>query len=96
MKLDIIAIVIAAMSAVFTGVMAYLLAKEQKYRLRPFVYVDRIDQNVSGGKVEWQVITKNCGLLPATKTITVVTLYADKTQKNVAMSEKPSRAIILP
>ena len=47
MIMDIIAIIIAIFSAIFTGIIAKLSFKEQKLRLRPRVYVDKIGTVIS-------------------------------------------------
>jgi hypothetical protein len=66
MVLGIIAIIIAVFSAGFTGWMALMSFREQKVRLRPHVYIDRIDTSDKNDILEGLTSISNCGLLPAT------------------------------
>lgn len=65
MVLGAIAIVIALLSAGFTGWMAVMNFREQKVRLRPHVYIDKIDTSDKNGVLEGVTHISNCGLLPA-------------------------------
>jgi hypothetical protein len=99
MILGVIAIVIAVLSAGFTGWMAIMNYNEQKVRLRPQVYIDRIDTNIKSDTIFFKSHIKNCGLLPANNvTISLSLSLGDRKQKtNIAEpGATESVAVILP
>ncbi len=63
-----IAIGIALLSVLFTGVMAKLAFKEQKLRLRPHVYIEKQNVKVTDKALVFHMGMTNCGLSLARKT----------------------------
>ena len=96
MALDIIAIIIAIFAVIFTGIMATLSFKEQKLRLRPRVYIDRIDTVVSLDRLTFIVNIQNCGLLPAKNVRISPILKVDGKSKELQPEDVQSKAIIVP
>ena len=69
MFLGWVAIGIALLSALFTGVMAKLAFNEQKRRLRPYMYIGKTDTNITDKTLVFHIGMTNCGLSPARKVI---------------------------
>ena len=85
----IAALIISICSVIFAGIVAMLSFKEQKLRLRPYVFVSGIDNNT------FDVAITNCGLLPAKKaTISVIQRFNNQVIEQPSSSTKYS--IILP
>ena len=94
----IAALIIALVAAAFTGYHVYLAFKEQRLRLRPYVYVDSINQDISTvtNTIKMELVIKNCGLMIAKNArISPVLSFDGIPQKQIAL-EKPAKAMILP
>lgn len=98
MALDILALIISCIAALFAGTVAKLGFKEQKLRLRPYIYVDRINTNISTSTdtINAELEIKNCGLMTAKNAKISPVLSLDGIpQKQIAL-EKPHKAMIMP
>jgi len=93
----IAALIIALFAAAFTGYHVYLAFKEQKHRLRPYVYVDRVDTDISDEALTFRIAMTNCGLLPARQTTlsNVVKLNGQIIEKKPELT-LTKHAIVLP
>ena len=98
MVLGILALVISILAAAFSGIIAKLGLKEQKLRLRPYIYVDSINEDISTvtDTIRMELVIKNCGLMIAKNArISPVLSFDGIPQKQIAV-EKPAKAMILP
>jgi len=96
MALGITAIVVSVLAAAFTGIMAVLASREQRFRLRPYVYIDRIDTHASSESIVWRLAIKNIGLLPAKDVRISPLLSTDGPSRGLDKDEEYSKAIIVP
>ncbi len=97
MDLNVIAIIISIVAVLFTVILTLLAFREQRYRLRPHVNVDRIDQYVDANNIIWKLAIKNSGLMIAKNVTISPKLSAGDLSKELdRIVEPPSRAIILP
>ncbi len=96
MVLNITAIIISVLAATFTGILALLAFREQKFRLRPYIYIDRIDTHASAESIVWRLAIKNIGLLPAKDVRISPLLSADGLSKGLDKDEEYSKAIVVP
>lgn len=92
----IAALVIALLAAAFTGYHVYLAFKEQKLRLRPQVYVDEIDTDISAAVITVRIAIQNAGLLPAKNVRISPVLVLGNVKRELSDEDRRSRAIILP
>lgn len=96
MTLEVIAIIISLASAGFTGTLALFTRREQKLRLRPHVYVDKIDTVVAEEGIIWRLGMKNIGLLPAKKLKLSPIILFDGQSHGLEPGKGRSQGIIVP
>jgi len=94
----ITALIIALLAAAFTGYHVYLAFREQKLRLRPYIFVDNIntDINTSTDTIKAELEIKNCGLMTAKNVTISPVLYLDGIQMPQMKLEQPHKAMIMP
>ena len=61
----IAAFIVSICAALFTGFIVLLSYREQRHRLRPQVYIDKIDTHISSDNLTFRIAIQNIGLLPA-------------------------------
>jgi hypothetical protein len=76
----IAALIIALLAAAFTGYHVYLAFREQRQRLRPYVYVDSINEDISTvtNTIKMELVIKNCGLMIAKNVRISPVLYVEQ------------------
>jgi len=89
---NVIAITIAILSVVITGFIAKLAFKEQKLRLRPWVYVGTTNSKVTK-QIAIKLMITNCGLLPAPKVVFLSELTIGDT--DLGVTPRPTEPYVL-
>ncbi len=92
----IAALLISILAALFAGVMALLAFREQRLRLRPQVYIDRIKTNVSSNLLTFQTVIQNVGLLPAKNMTISPVLKVNNAIIELSDEARRSKAIVIP
>ena len=94
--MDIVALIISICAAAFAGVVACIAFREQRLRLRPYVYIGKANAAITDKALVINIGITNCGLLPAK----ITTISSElKFDGDVIKKLKPSatmHAIILP
>jgi len=94
--MDIAAFIISLFAVAFAGIMAKMAWKEQKLRLRPYLYIDTIDTRISNELMACKVVIKNIGLMVAKNVILSPVLTSDGLNKVAKMDEERSKLIMVP
>ena len=63
--MDIVALIISICAAAFAGVVACIAFREQRLRLRPYVYIGKANAAITDKALVINIGITNCGLLPA-------------------------------
>jgi len=94
----IAALIIALFAAAFTGYHVWLAFREQRLRLRPYVYVDSINEDISAvtNTIKMELVIKNCGLMIAKNTRISPVMSLDGVPQQQVALEKSAKAMILP
>lgn len=90
------ALCISILAAVFAGVVAVLAFKEQRYRLRPHLYVDNISVNCTKTAMTTAVVVKNVGLVTAKNVTISPSISLGETTKSLDVDEEWPKSLVLP
>jgi hypothetical protein len=96
MAIDIIALVVSIVAALFAGTVAYLSIREQRMRLRPYVYVDSINNIFAQGSLSFSAKIMNAGLIPAENVVINPRIQVGEKIKTLTKDDMRSKAIIVP
>jgi len=94
--MEIAALIISICAALFTGFMVLLSYREQQSRLRPQVYIDKIDTHISSDVLTFRIAIQNVGLLPAKNVTISPILKANGITKELTDEDVRSKVTILP
>ena len=94
--MNIAALIISILAAIFAGMVAFSSFREQRLRLRAQVYIDKIETSVTKESLSFRMAIGNVGLLPAKKVKISPILKVNDVRKKLSADDFQSKAIILP
>jgi len=94
--MDIAAFIISIIAAIFAGVVALIAFREQKLRLRPHIYIDKINVVSSESELLFPIIVSNAGLLPAKNVTINPELQSGESKTTLNDDAFRSKAIVVP
>lgn len=95
MIIDIMALIIAVGAAMFSGLMYRLASKEQKARLRPHLFIDKVTTTIDTNKMMIDLAITNNGMITATDAV-ISKVVVFKGERQPDLVEVPTKAIIVP
>lgn len=96
MALGVIAIVVSGFAVIFVAVVAILSYREQRLRLRPYVYVDSVDIHSTANSIMFKNKIMNSGLMPENNLSIDPSIAVGEMTRELGADEIRSRAILVP